>query len=109
MEKLGAGTWYDQTGAVFLTRTGARLHPGNTVRDLANDARKAGITKRVYPHLLRHTAASHWLAAGRPVTEVSQLLGHSSPATTLRVYAHWIKTDCREAATALERAYSVGS
>ena len=107
VEKMAAPTWADATGAVFLTRTGARLHPGNTVRDLANDALKAGIKKRVTPHLLRHTAASHWLAAGRPVTEVAQLLGHSSPATTLRVYAHWIKTDSREAAQALERAYQI--
>lgn len=105
VEKLGASTWYDQTGAVFLTRTGARLHPGNTVRDLANDARKAGIAKRVTPHLLRHTYGSHLLDAGRPITEVSRLLGHSSPATTLKVYAHVVREDGRAAAEALSRAF----
>jgi site-specific recombinase XerD len=75
------------------------------VRDLQHDAEKAGLTRRVYPHLLRHSYASHLLKAGRPVTEVSRLLGHASPATTLRVYAHWVREDGAQAAEALERAF----
>jgi len=106
VEKLGAPLWMDQEGRVFLTRYGTPLHPGNTVRDLQHDATRAGIARRVYPHLLRHTYASHLLRAGRPVTEVSRLLGHASPATTLRVYAHWVREDGAQAAAALERAFS---
>jgi integrase len=105
LEKLGAPLWMDQEGRVFLTRHGTPLHPGNTVRDLQHDAEKAGLTRRVYPHLLRHSYASHLLKAGRPVTEVSRLLGHASPATTLRVYAHWVREDGAQAAEALERAF----
>ncbi len=41
-------------------------------------------------HDLRHNNASHLLAAGRPVPEVSKHLGHSSPEITMRIYAHAI-------------------
>jgi integrase len=105
LEKLGAPLWLDVEGRVFLTRHGTPLHPGNTVRDLQHDAEKAGIRKRVTPHLLRHTYGSHLLDAGRPITEVSRLLGHASPATTLRIYAHVVRQDGVAAADALSRAY----
>jgi integrase len=41
-------------------------------------------------HDMRHNNASHLLAAGRPVPEVSKHLGHSSPEVTMRIYAHAI-------------------
>jgi integrase len=106
VEKVGSPSWGDTQGAVFLTRTGHRLFPGNVVRDLQNDALKAGITKRVTPHVLRHTYGSHLLDAGRPITEVSRLMGHSSPATTLRIYAHVVREDGEAAAEALGRAFA---
>lgn len=39
-------------------------------------------------HDLRHYAASTWLRAGIPVSQVSQWLGHANPNTTLKIYAH---------------------
>jgi integrase len=42
-------------------------------------------------HSLRHSFASALIMAGAPVTEVQALLGHSSPAVTLKVYSHWFK------------------
>jgi len=42
-------------------------------------------------HSLRHSFASALIMAGAPVTEVQSLLGHSSPAVTLKVYSHWFK------------------
>jgi integrase len=39
-------------------------------------------------HVLRHTAASAWLAAGVDIRTVAEFLGHSDPGFTLRVYAH---------------------
>jgi integrase len=104
-EKVGARYWLDTTGAVFLTAAGARPLPSTVVRDLQQDAKAAGIARHVSPHLLRHTYASHLLAAGRPVTEVARLLGHSNPAVTLKVYAHYIHDDSQQAADALSRAY----
>jgi integrase len=59
----------------------------------------------VHPHLLRHTFASALLLAGRPVTEVAYLLVHATAATTLSVYAHWVRRGAGGAAAALSRAH----
>jgi integrase len=56
---------------------------------------------RVYD--CRHTYASLLLASGAPITYVSQQLGHSSPATTLRFYARWIPSKGRRWADVLDR------
>ena len=61
----------------------ARLRTGFTAA-----AKAAGI-KGVTPHVLRHTAAVHLVAAGTPMQKVSQYLGHSSIAVTERVYARF--------------------
>jgi site-specific recombinase XerD len=50
-----------------------------------------GSTKRVYPHILRHTFATQCLAAGVPLEDVATMLGHSSIRTTEKHYSHWIK------------------
>lgn len=49
--------------------------------------KRAGITKNVFPHLLRHTTATNMLNAGASLMEVQNILGHESPATT-QIYAH---------------------
>lgn len=53
-------------------------------------ARKAGFTKRPGVHSLRHSHASHMLALGMPMHEVSRRLGHESTATTDKIYAHMV-------------------
>jgi integrase len=50
-----------------------------------------GSSKRVYPHILRHTFATQCLAAGVPLEDVAMMLGHSSIRTTEKYYSHWIK------------------
>ncbi|NLE26499.1 MAG: tyrosine-type recombinase/integrase [Clostridiaceae bacterium] len=47
---------------------------------------KAGINRDVYPHLIRHTTATHMLQGGATLEEVQAYLGHDSPATT-QIYA----------------------
>jgi integrase/recombinase XerD len=47
-------------------------------------ARAASISKRVYPHLLRHTMATRLLTLGMEITDVQRFLGHKDLATTRR-------------------------
>jgi integrase len=50
--------------------------------------RKAGIEEGRYtPHALRHTYASECIAKGVPITNLSYMIGHANPATTLQIYA----------------------
>lgn len=55
-------------------------------------ARKAGITKRMFPHLFRHTAASELLEEGFTVPAISRMLGHSNMITTF-IYLHELRPD----------------
>lgn len=54
---------------------------------------------------LRHTFATLHLAKGHPITYVSAQLGHSSPNTTLRWYAHWLPTSEKRYADSLDTSY----
>lgn len=60
--------------------------------------------KGVTPHVLRHTAAVHMAAAGRPMERISQYLGHSSVDVTRRVYARFAPDHLREEAEVLDFA-----
>jgi len=60
-----------------------RQRVGQVVRGVAG---AAGITKRVYPHLLRHTVATRLLALGIDITDLQRFLGHDS-ITTTRLHA----------------------
>jgi integrase len=54
-------------------------------------------------HGLRHSAASLMLAAGVRPLEVSEILGHSSIATTMGIYAHILSTGRTDAAAIMDR------
>lgn len=59
-----------------------------TIRKIIKDAtKKAKINKRVSPHTLRHSFATHLIENGYSVSEVQSLLGHKSPETTF-IYLH---------------------
>ncbi len=70
----------------------AHLHKGlQRARVAANDTRPRGVAElpHVDLHALRHTFASLMIQLGKPVSQVSRLLGHKNPELTLRVYTHW--------------------
>ena len=73
---------------LFCTLAGGPLSDDYVRGLLRRLAAKAGITKRVHPHGLRHTFAVELEAAGTPVTTISKLLGHSSVAVTARYLDH---------------------
>jgi integrase len=52
----------------------------------------------ILPYSLRHTCATAMLGHGIPVADVAYILGHSSPVTTMRIYARWLPSHRRRAA-----------
>ncbi len=69
-----------------------RFHasPKSLSASISRAARRAGITKRVGTHTLRHSFATHLLQSGHDIRTVQELLGHSDVATTM-VYTHAVK------------------
>ena len=75
-----------ETKYVFPGRNGC-LHP-RTIQEIVKKAgKKAKIRKKVHPHMLRHSFATHLIQNGYDVNSVQSLLGHSSSQTTM-VYIH---------------------
>jgi integrase/recombinase XerD len=74
------------TGPLFQSPRGGTYSARRIQQIVKETAQEAGITKRVYPHLLRHTMATHLVNGGMPIEHVRKVLGHESIDTT-RIYA----------------------
>ena len=80
-----AATGSTNGGALFLNARGGRLSRQSAWAVLQRAADRAGVTRDVSPHTLRHSFATHLLDGGADVRVVQELLGHAS-VTTTQVY-----------------------
>jgi integrase/recombinase XerD len=72
----------EKAGALFLNARGGRLSRQSAWTVLVKAADRAGVTRDVSPHTLRHSFATHLLEGGADVRVVQELLGHASVTTT---------------------------
>ncbi|MDI6775015.1 MAG: site-specific tyrosine recombinase XerD [Verrucomicrobiota bacterium] len=72
---------------VFLTYRGKAFSRKGIWKTIKDYSRRAGIQKKVSPHTLRHSFASHLLANGAPLRVIQEMLGHADIGTT-QVYTH---------------------
>ncbi len=80
---------------IFLNARGRPLTRMAVWTLVKKSARRAGIVKRVSPHTLRHTFATHLLEGGADLAAVQQLLGHADIGTT-QIYTHVDREYLRE-------------
>jgi site-specific recombinase XerD len=79
---------YKPTGYLFPGKTADKTYADTSIQKAIKvAAKKAGIKRRVYPHVLRHSYATGLLEAGVDLLTISKLLGHASFVTTM-IYLH---------------------
>lgn len=85
-----ARTQLDKTGSgvhVFLSVRGRALTRSRVWTIVKQAARESGIARNTYPHMLRHSFASHLLAGGADLRVIQEMLGHAT-ITTTQIYTH---------------------
>jgi len=80
-------TRHGDAGTLFLSRTGRALTRRRILALVKDYAARAGITKTVSPHILRHSFATHLLEGGANLRAVQEMLGHADVSTT-EIYTH---------------------
>ena len=73
---------------LFISKSYKNLDRTAVFRIIKSTGVKAGIHKELYPHILRHSAATHMLEGGCDLRTVQEFLGHSSVSTTPVSYTH---------------------
>ena len=84
-----------KSSALFINRYGKRMSQRFVQMLVSDYGKRVGIAKKVHPHLLRHTFATHLLDGGADLRVVQELLGHTNLATT-QVYTHVSQSRARQ-------------
>jgi integrase/recombinase XerC len=79
---LRDGTGGKGEEALFLSTRGKRMNPRGVARVVERVVRQSGIGRKIGPHALRHTFATHLLDAGADLRSIQEMLGHKSLSTT---------------------------
>ncbi len=88
----------------FVEGKTGRPYSAESIRGfLRRSCKAAGITKRVTPHTLRHSYATHLLENGTDIRYIQELLGHARPETTM-IYTHVSKMDLLKIESPLDAA-----
>ena len=82
-------------GILFLNSRGKKLTRMSIWNILHENTLRSGITKKVSPHIFRHSFATHLLEGGADLRSVQEMLGHSD-ITTTQVYTNIDKTYLKE-------------
>ena len=85
-----------KTDFLFLNMRGDKLSRQGFWKILKKYADRAGIEKNIYPHIFRHSFATHLLQRGADLRTVQKLLGHSSISTT-EIYTNLTKEYLKDA------------
>ena len=93
----------DDTPFLFVNRSGNHLTPRYIQMMIKDQAKAAGIKKKVTPHILRHSFATHLLKNGVDIRAIQQLLGHANLSTT-QIYT---SVDMHTLKNAYDKARSV--
>jgi integrase len=88
-ERLAAGEEWNDNGLVFSSEIGTPLDPSDLRRTFARVAKKAGVDVS-FPYMLRHTAVSLLIDAGKSIETVADMLG-DDPRTLYRHYRHRVR------------------
>ena len=85
--KLRGQSANENETALFVSKRGSRISNSSIQKRLKQTAIRQGMNTDVYPHMLRHSFASHILESSRDLRAVQELLGHANLSTT-QIYTH---------------------